>query len=337
MHFKPLSIQHLRFVLRLTPILQETYHDRDSFEKKYPARGTFVGTFGERLRREREMRGINLDEISTATKISTRNLRALEEEKFNQLPGGVFNKGFVRAYAKFLGIDEEQIVAEYESAAHETEAAREQKLVADLSKAEVKRPDDQEISLEPKSQWGTIAVIVLVAVVAYAGYNYYQRKKAEHERPVPQHAPTETQSDRSAPSDTPDSPVNASPVPPAEPLTPPESSSTSPTSSTSKNGPDSSTLPSTKEASSAAQTPASINVKLRVLEDSWISVKADGKLLVSGTLSAGMEKTYKGNDRIEVVLGKAGGVELSYNGKPVENISQGQDVRKITFTPSGYE
>jgi cytoskeleton protein RodZ len=72
-----------------------------------------VGTFGDRLKREREMRGISLDEISHSTKIGTRLLKALEEEDFQKLPGGIFNKGFVRAYAKFLGIDEEEAVADY--------------------------------------------------------------------------------------------------------------------------------------------------------------------------------------------------------------------------------
>ena len=71
------------------------------------------GTFGERLRREREMRGIKLEEISESTKIGKRNLVALEEERFDQLPGGIFNKGFVRAYAKFLGLDEEQAVNDF--------------------------------------------------------------------------------------------------------------------------------------------------------------------------------------------------------------------------------
>jgi cytoskeletal protein RodZ len=111
------------------------------------------------------MRGIGLEEIATATKISTRNLRALEEEKFDQLPGGIFNKGFVRAYAKFLGIDQDQIVAEYESASQDTESTREQKLKEDFAKAEFRKQrkdEDQEISLEPKSQWGTIAVIQLL-------------------------------------------------------------------------------------------------------------------------------------------------------------------------------
>src|SRR4051812_2996593 len=140
-----------------------------------------VGSFGERLRREREMRGISLDEIATATKISARNLKALEEEKFNQLPGGIFNKGFVRAYAKFLGIDEEHIVAEYEAASQDTETAREQKLQEEFAKAEFRKPmrNGQEISLEPKSQWGTIAIIVLLAVLAYVGYSYYQRRKLD--------------------------------------------------------------------------------------------------------------------------------------------------------------
>src|SRR5437868_14141417 len=106
------------------------------------------------------MRGITLDEIATATKISTRNLRALEDEKFKQLPGGIFNKGFVRAYAKFLGIDEEHIVAEYEAASQDSEAEREQKLKTELAKPLIKKMDDeQQILLEPKSQWGTIAII----------------------------------------------------------------------------------------------------------------------------------------------------------------------------------
>jgi hypothetical protein len=70
-------------------------------------------SFGESLKREREMRGVTLDEISAATRISTRFLQAIEGEQWDQLPGGVFNRGFVRAVARYLGLDEENIVAEY--------------------------------------------------------------------------------------------------------------------------------------------------------------------------------------------------------------------------------
>jgi cytoskeletal protein RodZ len=69
--------------------------------------------FGEHLRREREMRGISLDEICSATRIGTRFLEALENERWDQLPGGIFNRGFVRAVAHHLGLDEDKLVAEY--------------------------------------------------------------------------------------------------------------------------------------------------------------------------------------------------------------------------------
>src|SRR3974390_434475 len=71
------------------------------------------GTFGESLKREREMRGVTLEEISAATRIATRFLRAIETEEWDQLPGGVFNRGFVRAVARYLGLDEENTVSEY--------------------------------------------------------------------------------------------------------------------------------------------------------------------------------------------------------------------------------
>src|SRR5271155_2916229 len=75
------------------------------------------GSFGENLKREREMRGVTLDEISAATRIATRFLQAIENEQWDQLPGGVFNRGFVRAVAHYLGLDEENTVAEYVLAA----------------------------------------------------------------------------------------------------------------------------------------------------------------------------------------------------------------------------
>jgi Helix-turn-helix domain/Domain of unknown function (DUF4115) len=80
-----------------------------------------VGAFGEKLRKQREQQGIALDAISNTTKISTRMLRALEDEHFDQLPGGVFNKGFVRAYARQVGLNEEEAVADYLVALRESQ------------------------------------------------------------------------------------------------------------------------------------------------------------------------------------------------------------------------
>ncbi len=72
-----------------------------------------MASFGENLRRERELRGVSLREIADATKISVRFLRALEEDRLDLLPGGLFPKAFVRQYARHLGLDAERYVAEF--------------------------------------------------------------------------------------------------------------------------------------------------------------------------------------------------------------------------------
>ncbi len=75
--------------------------------------------FGETLKGERERRGIALNDISVATRVSLRNLHALEDERFEDLPGGVFNRGIVRSYARFCGMDEDTTVSAYTDAVRE--------------------------------------------------------------------------------------------------------------------------------------------------------------------------------------------------------------------------
>jgi cytoskeleton protein RodZ len=72
-----------------------------------------MASFGESLRRERELRGVTLREIADSTKISVRFLKALEEDRIDLLPGGLFPKAFVRQYARYLGLDAERYVAEF--------------------------------------------------------------------------------------------------------------------------------------------------------------------------------------------------------------------------------
>jgi cytoskeletal protein RodZ len=72
-----------------------------------------MSNFGEELKRERELRSISLREVAESTKINIRYLEALENNDFTQLPGGVFNKGFVRAVSQFIGVDEEAMINAY--------------------------------------------------------------------------------------------------------------------------------------------------------------------------------------------------------------------------------
>jgi cytoskeletal protein RodZ len=72
-----------------------------------------MASFGENLRRERELRGVSLRDMAEATKISVRFLEAIEKDRLELLPGGLFPRAFVRQYARFLGLDVEKVVAEF--------------------------------------------------------------------------------------------------------------------------------------------------------------------------------------------------------------------------------
>ena len=71
-------------------------------------------SFGETLRRERELRGISLHEIAEATKISVRFLQALEQDRHDILPGGTFPRAFVKQYARHIGLDADRVAAEFQ-------------------------------------------------------------------------------------------------------------------------------------------------------------------------------------------------------------------------------
>ncbi len=73
-----------------------------------------MASFGENLRRERELRGVELRDIAEATKISVRFLQALEQDRVDVLPGGIFPRSFVRQYAKHLGLDPDRMVTEFD-------------------------------------------------------------------------------------------------------------------------------------------------------------------------------------------------------------------------------
>ncbi|MBS1820307.1 MAG: helix-turn-helix domain-containing protein [Acidobacteria bacterium] len=72
-----------------------------------------AGDFGARLREARERRGLSLRVIADTTRISVRALEALERNDISRLPGGIFSRAFVRAYATEIGLDPEQTVAEF--------------------------------------------------------------------------------------------------------------------------------------------------------------------------------------------------------------------------------
>ena len=124
-----------------------------------------MSSFGETLKRERELRQISLREIAEATKINPRYLDALERDDFRHLPGGVFNKGFVRAYAQFIGIDPESMVTAY--------LDEENRQVSRAARAGAGTTSTPEAEALPRSLvsriWFVALVVILLVVVLAAG------------------------------------------------------------------------------------------------------------------------------------------------------------------------
>jgi cytoskeleton protein RodZ len=131
------------------------------------------GNFGERLKRERELREVSLKEVTVATRIGTRFLEALENEDWDKLPGGVFNRGFVRSVARYLGLDEENLLAEYDMARGQETAEPPPPLV------------ENRIPSPPKWMAAAVvlgAVLAIAAVIAagvYGWHRYSAHRKAK--------------------------------------------------------------------------------------------------------------------------------------------------------------
>jgi cytoskeleton protein RodZ len=138
-----------------------------------------MGRFGEELRKERIARGIALEEITEATKISSRHLLALEEEQFRQLPGGVFNKGIVRSYARVVGLDEDAWIGRFMNAYQESGAVTDDdaswiEFAENVSKS---RPNNRDIGTERLRWAGVILLLLLLAAVAYFVVGYVKKKE----------------------------------------------------------------------------------------------------------------------------------------------------------------
>lgn len=125
-----------------------------------------IGTF---LRRERELRGIALDEVADATRIPVRQLERIEDDRFAELPGEVFIKGYLRAYARSLGLSSDEVVARYGNARRAPD-------VSSLS---------QRLSAAPEERgqrFGLAIALVVFAILATLAMSFLLRPRTR-ERP----------------------------------------------------------------------------------------------------------------------------------------------------------
>ena len=305
-------------------------------------------SFGEKLKLEREKRKITLEQIASSTKIGARMLQALEEDRFNQLPGGIFNKGFVRAYSRFVGLDEDQTVAEYLEASGDappvsTEiAAREDG--ARENAENLRRLEASADSPARHLPWGLFAALLLVIALALSLWSHRRREEARQSvRPAPTTAAPQLSGGSSengaagsprAGSPGPGSPGAGSPGSGLKPAPTPAGASSAKASTVApKTPPD--IAPKNLLAATPAATPAEFTVLIQAREESWISITADGKTVPSELLAAGEQRSIRGRKEITVKAGNSGGVDFRFNGKKLDTGGEYGEVKTITFGPQG--
>jgi cytoskeleton protein RodZ len=285
-----------------------------------------VGSFGEHLRREREMRGISLDEIMAATKIGRRLLLALEEEQFDLLPGGIFNKSYVRAYAKCVGMNEDEAVAEYLEAAQEE--APDTKVIAHQHAFHSdRRPERASFPIIP------VLILVVVAIGAAGGWKAYQSHQRERQErlSVKQSGPAAVSTSNSGDETPGPAPVASSVAPPSRPGA--AAANAAPVETPGIGGVNRTGAQGANEATVASG--ASFEVTIRPKDRAWVSVKSDGKFVVRGIIRPPDVKTIRANSEVIFYTGNAGQVEVAFNGKNVPLNSGANEQQTLVFDSRG--
>ena len=125
--------------------------------------------FGDELRSQRERRGISLDDVAISTRVSLRHLSALEEDRFAELPGGVFSRGIVRSYAQFCGLDSDGAVRRFLEAMHASGLQTEQKDDDWVEFAEAVRRSRKDTSPRRRLRWAGVLLMVFAVIALAAG------------------------------------------------------------------------------------------------------------------------------------------------------------------------
>jgi cytoskeletal protein RodZ len=141
-----------------------------------PAGGGAEGSLGEQLRRARLERGVNLREVAEQTRITMRHLEAIEADDYKALPGGIFNKSFIKSYARHVGFPEARALELYER----TSRARGFQDEEPPTSPQRSHIYMGETARSPLMTYGLSAVIVgILILLVYAGLHYYRRTEAQ--------------------------------------------------------------------------------------------------------------------------------------------------------------
>lgn len=255
---------------------------------------------GKTLREARQRQGLSLRELEDSTKIRTHYLQSLEEENFSELPGQTYVMGFIRTYARALGLDPQDLVNQYKATVGEPES--------------VIKPMDPVAPPINKKTFPTQRIIVIAGLCVLAVLTLYGMDKASKGGKA--QSPPVEQATKAPGVAKPEQPTPQPQTPSAQ-----QPSTQPPTQAPATN-------PSTAQDSSGLSLDITFNDKC------WLIIKADGQEVFQGTVPAGQTKNIKAKDKIEFpTIGNAQALQLTLNGKPLPPMA-GTVVKNKTLTKS---
>jgi cytoskeleton protein RodZ len=264
-------------------------------------------TVGSLLREERLKQGLTLEMVSTATRISLRNLEAIEADQLGYFSSPFFYKSFVRQFAASLRLEPTDLTNLLESQATAIPAPP-------VPGEDLRHPPNvpalRQAGRRSLFRWAVPGVSLLVVLVGCSGV-YAWWESARSGISLTASSPTKV----SPPANT-----NSNP-PPSTPK--PDSESTGPRSA----------LP----ARSKAVPAGTIRLELAVVEQSWVSVVSDGKSIFSGILDPDQTKVFEGHETARIKAGNAGGVHIVFNGREIGALGPRGQVRTAVFTRDNFE
>jgi len=257
------------------------------------------GDLGRKLREARERRGMTLRQVAEATRISVRALESLERNDIARLPGGIFSRAFVRAYAVEVGLAREETVQEFiaqfpdesVTAGHPTAKAHE----------------DFEAVEGNRRAATTFLRLIALSIPIGAVLLYF----ATAGRRVP---PPAT-----------DAPLAAAPSTLPAPAPAPEAPS-SPALAT----------PAATPAVTSADASPRLAVTLSVSRACWISARADGVNVIQRTLRAGERQTIDVSQELVLTAGDAAAVTLTLNGAEAKPLGKSGEVVTARMSPANF-
>ncbi len=260
-----------------------------------------LAAIGERLSKGREEAGMEMGEVASELHLRVEVIQALEEGNEAALPGAAFIRGYVRSYARCVGLDEAALVARLPQATEHRPVPRQ------VAHKHYRIPS---IPLGRVLLWGLV-LIVLVIVLMYGAPALERLWSGQDSQPVNntlQLPLSDTQGPETDELSSPDREGEEASAVPAPEESSEADSAPGPVAAVSK--------PAREVGRTEAQGPAEL--VLRFTEDSWVEMTSRQRKLVVGTQHAGTERVVRAEPPIDILLGNAPGVTMTWRGKPFD-------------------